>query len=77
MDGVVVAVVADGGGGIRCLPAMSETTLHALIGVTLWNLYWCVVFLVCSATYTGYTDPDYNLDCVVEVVVVAGPKEAF
>ena len=27
------------------------------------------VFLVCSAAYTGYTDPDCNLDCVAVVVV--------
>ena len=30
-----------------------------------------VFFLVCSATYTGCTDPDCNLDCVVDGVVVA------
>ena len=35
VDGVVAAVVAGGDGGIRCLPAMCETTLHALVGVTL------------------------------------------
>ena len=27
------------------------------------------VFVVCSAAYTGYTDADCNLDCVVVVVV--------
>ena len=31
------------------------------------------VFVVCSAAYTGYTDADCNLDCVVVVVMlVAG-----
>ena len=28
-----------------------------------------VFFLVCSAAYTVYTDPDCNLDCVMELVV--------
>ena len=29
-------------------------------------------FVVCSAAYAGYTDPDCNLDCVVAVVVAGG-----
>ena len=29
-----------GGGGGDCLPTMSATTLYALVGVTLCNLYW-------------------------------------
>ena len=34
------------------------------------KLVLVVVFLVCSAAYTGYTDPDCNLDCVMDGVVV-------
>ena len=35
---MVVVVVAGGDGD--CLPAMSGATLHALMLVTLHNLYW-------------------------------------
>ena len=34
------------------------------------NFVLVVVFLVCSAAYTGYTDADCNLDSVMVVVVV-------
>ena len=37
--GWLVAGGGDGGGG-GCLPAMRGVTLHALVVVTLRNLYW-------------------------------------
>ena len=43
---------------------MFPTTLHALVVVTLCNLYCMVAsFLVCSAARTCYSN--YNLDCMV------------
>ena len=45
---------------------MSATTLYALV-ITL-----CKLYQGCSITNTGYTDPDCNLNCVVDGIVVAG-----
>ena len=63
---VVVVVGGGDGGGSGCLPAMSGATLHALVLVTLCNLYWYVLLHILATAIVTWT----VWWCVVVTVVL-------
>ena len=72
VDCMEVHGAGGGGGGGGCTGGCCPCSTSTYTGATFCNLY-CVVFsYYVLPHYTGYTDPDCNLDYVVDGVVMAG-----